>query len=61
MDLHGVALAEITGTDTALSVVQHYTHKHRQAGSFTPGGTSLQALLCEKDEIICGAHHGGME
>lgn len=66
MDLRGGAPAETTETDTALSVVQHYTHKHTDlcmrahaGGLFHPWGTSLQALLCERDEIIVGQTMGG--
>lgn len=66
MDAHGSSPAEITETDTALSVVQRYTHKHTDlcirthAGRlFHPWGTSLQALLCERDEIIVGQTMGG--
>lgn len=56
------------GADTALPVVQRYTqtHKHTDlymrahAGRlFHPWGTSLQALLCERDEIIVGQTMGG--
>lgn len=66
MDAHGSSPAEITETDPALSVVQRCTHKHTDlcmrthAGRlFHPWGTSLQALLCERDEIIVGQTMGG--
>lgn len=63
VDVHGRVPAEVTETDTALAVVQHRAQTHtilcmrviadRLFGS-PLWGTSLQALLCKRDEIIVG-------